>query len=51
MGNQDVLFYSLVVVSLFVILAWTTYVEFRRMHKNDYTGKERDADWVSPEDV
>ncbi|WP_020601854.1 hypothetical protein [Spirosoma spitsbergense] len=51
MGNQDVLFYSLVVVSLFVILAWTTYVEFRRMNRNNYTGKERDADWVSPEDV
>ncbi len=50
MENGDVLFYSLVVVSLFVILFWTTYVEFRRMNGKSYTGKERDADWVSRKD-
>jgi hypothetical protein len=50
MENGDVIFYSIVVASLFAILAWSTYIEFRRMNRDKYTGKERDADWVSPED-
>jgi hypothetical protein len=49
MENGDVIFYSLVVVSLFAILAWTTYIEFRKMNRKDYTGTERSADWISPE--
>ncbi len=51
MGNEDVIFYSIVVVSLFMILGWTTYVEFRRMNRDKYTGVERNADWISPEDI
>lgn len=51
MENGDVIFYSLVVVSLFAILAWTTYIEFRRMNKKEYTGTERNDDWISTDDT
>ncbi len=46
MENGEVIFYTIIVVSLFSILGLATYIEFRRMSRDKYTGTERDAEWI-----
>ena len=42
--NVNMIVYTLVVVLLFVLFGIGTFLEFKKMHKNEYTGNERSDD-------